>query len=205
MRKRDPQTGQLVSTPVCGAVAGIAARTDTLRGVWKAPAGLDAAVMGARDLDVRMNDLENGSLNPIGVNCLRAFREAGIVVWGARTARGDDELGDEYKYLPVRRLALFIEESLFRGTKWCVFEPNDEPLWAAIRLNVRAFMHELFRRGAFAGTERNKAYLVKCDSETTTQNDQNLGIVNILVSFAPLQPAEFVVVQIKQLAGQIDT
>jgi uncharacterized protein len=125
------------------------------------------------------------------------------VVWGSRTLRGDDIIADDYKYIPIRRLALYIEESLYRGTKWVVFEPNDEPLWAQIRLNVGAFMHNLFRQGAFQGTTPNQAYFVKCDSETTTQNDRDLGIVNIVVGFAPLKPAEFVIIQIQQIAGQI--
>jgi phage tail sheath protein FI len=117
--------------------------------------------------------------------------------------RGADLLADDYKYLPVRRLALYIEESLYRGTQWVVFEPNDEPLWSQIRLNVGAFMQNLFRQGAFQGQTPSAAYFVKCDSETTTQNDINLGIVNILVGFAPLKPAEFVVIRLQQLAGQI--
>jgi phage tail sheath protein FI len=104
----------------------------------------------------------------------------------------------------VRRTALFIEESLYRGTQWVVFEPNDEPLWAQIRLNVGAFMQNLFRQGAFQGKTPREAYFVKCDKETTTQNDINLGIVNILVGFAPLKPAEFVIIKIQQIAGQIE-
>ena len=123
---------------------------------------------------------------------------------GARSNDGDDDFASEYKYIPVRRLALFIEESLFRGLKWVVFEPNDEPLWAQIRLNVGAFMHNLFRQGAFQGVTRKEAYFVKCDSETTTQNDRNLGIVNIIVGFAPLKPAEFVILSLQQMAGQIE-
>ena len=107
--------------------------------------------------------------------------------------------------MPVRRTALFIEESLYRGTQWVVFEPNDEPLWAQIRLNVGAFMQNLFRQGAFQGKTPHDAYFVKCDKETTTQNDINLGIVNIVVGFAPLKPAEFVVIQLQQIAGQIQT
>ena len=150
-----------------------------------------------------MSDGENGQLNPLGVNCLRSFPVNGRVVWGARTLRGADQLASEWKYVPVRRTALFIEESLYRGTQWVVFEPNDEPLWAQIRMNVGAFMHELFRRGAFQGTSPLDAYFVKCSAETTTQNDIERGIVNILVGFAPLKPAEFVVITIQQLAGQI--
>jgi uncharacterized protein len=188
----------------CGSVAGIFARTDTQRGVWKAPAGLDATIVGAPSLSVALTDDENGELNPLGINCLRAFQAAGRVVWGARTLRGGDQLADEYKYVPVRRTALYIEETLYRALKWVVFEPNDEPLWAQIRLNVGAFMHGLFRKGAFQGTTPRDAYFVKCDKETTTQNDIDLGIVNIVVGFAPLKPAEFVVIKLQQIAGQIE-
>ena len=189
----------------CGAVAGVIARTDTQRGVWKAPAGLDATLAGVPQLAVNLTDAENGELNPLGINCLRAFAVAGRVVWGSRTLRGADQLADEWKYLPVRRTALFIEESLYRGTQWVVFEPNDEPLWAQIRLNVGAFMHGLFRQGAFQGQSPRDAYFVKCDKETTTQTDRDSGIVNIAVGFAPLKPAEFVVIRLQQIAGQIQT
>ena len=159
--------------------------------------------MGVPDLAVGLTDAENGELNPIGVNCLRVMQGVGPVVWGARTMQGNDMLASEWKYIPVRRTALFLEESLFRGTQWVVFEPNDEPLWAQIRLNVGAFMHTLFRQGAFAGTTPRDAYFVKCDKDSTTQDDVNRGVVNILVGFAPLKPAEFVMVQIQQMAGQI--
>lgn len=186
----------------CGMVAGIISRTDTNRGVWKSAAGIDATLSGVRGLQAKLNDSENGQLNPLGINCIRSFPIIGRVVWGSRTLRGADQLADEYKYIAVRRTALFIEESLYRGTQWVVFEPNDESLWAQIRLNVGAFMHNLFRQGAFQGTTPKDAYLVKCDSETTTQNDINQGKVNILVGFAPLKPAEFVIIQIQQLTGQ---
>jgi hypothetical protein len=188
-----------------GAVAGIYARTDTQRGVWKAPAGIEASLIGVPQLEVNLTDAENGELNPLGINCLRAFPVSGRVVWGSRTLRGADQLADEWKYVPVRRTALFIEESLYRGTQWVVFEPNDEPLWAQIRLSVGAFMHGLFRQGAFQGRTPRDAYFVKCDKETTTQNDINLGIVNIVVGFAPLKPAEFVVIKLQQMTGQIQT
>jgi phage tail sheath protein FI len=197
--------GQIDAFAPSGMVAGVMARTDAQRGVWKAPAGLDAALNGAFGLAVPLTDDENGMLNPLGINCLRSFPTVGSVVWGARTLRGADLLGDEYKYVPVRRLALFIEESLYRGTQWAVFEPNDEPLWAQIRLNVGAFMHNLFRLGAFQGKTPQDAYFVKCDKDTTTQADIDLGIVNIGVGFAPLKPAEFVILQIQQIAGPIDT
>jgi phage tail sheath protein FI len=200
----DPmRDGQISDFVPCGAIAGIMARTDSARGVWKAPAGLDAAINGIQGFTVNLNDAENGMLNPLGINCLRAFPVNGRVVWGARTLRGADQLADEYKYVSVRRTALFIEESLYRGTQWVVFEPNDEPLWAQIRLNVGAFMNGLFRQGAFQGKTPAEAYFVKCDKETTPQNDINLGIVNIVVGFAPLKPAEFVIVRLQQIAGQI--
>jgi len=187
----------------CGAVAGVFARTDTERGVWKAPAGLDAALRNVPKLSVPLTDPEIGELNPKGINCLRAVPAAGRVIWGARTRVGDDRLADEWKYIPVRRTALFIEESLYRGTQWVVFEPNDEPLWAQIRLNVGAFMHGLFRQGAFKGATPRDAYFVKCDRETTPDEDVDRGIVNILVGFAPLKPAEFVVIKLQQIAGQL--
>jgi phage tail sheath protein FI len=187
-----------------GAIAGLMARIDGSRGVWKAPAGTEAALMGILGLEYKFSDDENGVLNPRAINTLRVFPN-GIVNWGARTMDGDDDFQSEYKYIPVRRLALFIEESLYRGTQWVVFEPNDEPLWSQIRLNVGAFMHRLFKQGAFQGTTPKEAYLVKCDKETTTQTDINSGIVNIIVGFAPLKPAEFVIIKIQQLAGQIET
>ncbi|MDH4196806.1 MAG: phage tail sheath subtilisin-like domain-containing protein, partial [Candidatus Aminicenantes bacterium] len=197
------RNNQLDTFAPCGVIAGIFARTDSARGVWKAPAGLDTALTGIQSLALMLTDEENGSLNPLGVNCLRTFPLAGSVIWGSRTLRGADLLADEYKYIPVRRTALFIEESLYRGLKWVVFEPNDEPLWAQIRLNVGAFMHDLFRQGAFQGTTPREAYFVKCDKETTTQNDVDKGIVNIVVGFAPLKPAEFVIIKIQQMAGQL--
>jgi len=202
----DPLGGGALGVFVpCGIVAGVMARTDGTRGVWKAPAGIDAGILGIRGLDVNLTDFENGQFNPLGGNALRTFPVVGSVVWGARTLRGSDAVADDYKYLPVRRTALFIEESLFRGTKFAVFEPNDEPLWSQLRLNIGAFMNNLFRQGAFQGQTAREAYFVKCDKETTTQNDINLGVVNILVGFAPLKPAEFVVIKLQQIAGQIAT
>ena len=204
VRAPDPlQQGALRDFPPCGFVAGIYARTDATRGVWKAPAGSEASVNGATGLALTMSDAENGQLNPLAINCLRTLPVYGTVVWGARTLDGNNQRGSEWKYVPVRRTALFLEESLYRATRWVVFEPNDEPLWAQIRLNVGAFMQGLFRQGAFQGSTPRLAYFVKCDSETTTQADINLGVVNILVGFAPLQPAEFVVIQIQQIAGDI--
>ncbi|MEH6378049.1 phage tail sheath C-terminal domain-containing protein [Streptomyces sp. KLMMK] len=198
-----PRGGLVRDFPPCGVMAGVIARTDAQRGVWKAPAGTDASLNGVQGLMMPLTDLENGQLNQRGVNCLRELPAVGPVAWGARTMRGNDQLTDEWKYLPVRRLALFVEESLYRGTQWVVFEPNDEPLWASIRLNIGAFMNSLFREGAFQGRTPAEAYLVKCDRENNPQNDIDRGIVNIQVGFAPLKPAEFVIIHIQQLAGQV--
>jgi phage tail sheath protein FI len=203
IKMTDPLTGVLRSFPPCGAVAGIMATTDGSRGVWKAPAGTAAGLSGVQALTVSLTDQENGLLNPLGVNCLRSFPIIGPVVWGARTLQGADVLTSQWKYVPVRRTALMIEESLYRGTQWVVFEPNDERLWGQIRLNIGAFMQTLFRQGAFQGTSARDAYFVKCDSTTTTQDDINRGVVNIIVGFAPLKPAEFVIIQIEQMAGQL--
>jgi phage tail sheath protein FI len=204
LRLADPMNDyQLRTFAPSGVVAGLFARTDANRGVWKAPAGTEATLTGVQSLVYQLTDAENGALNPLGLNCFRNFPIYGSVLWGSRTLNGADAEASEWKYIPVRRLALYLEESLFRGTKWVVFEPNDEPLWAQIRLNVGAFMHNLFRQGAFQGKTPREAYLVKCDKETTTQDDINRGIVNILVGFAPLKPAEFVFIKIQQLAGQI--
>jgi uncharacterized protein len=199
----DQLSGQPRTFPPCGAIAGVMASTDNDRGVWKAPAGTAAGLSGVLSLSVPLTDPENGLLNPLGVNCLRTFPIIGPVVWGARTLQGADVLTSQWKYVPVRRTALMIEESLFRGTKWVVFEPNDERLWAQIRLNVGAFMNTLFRQGAFQGISARDAYFVKCDSSTTTQDDINRGVVNIIVGFAPLKPAEFVIIQLEQMAGQL--
>jgi len=188
-----------------GTIAGLMARIDANRGVWKAPAGIEADLRSVRGVERTMSDPENGVINPEAVNAIRVFPN-GIVSWGARTMDGFNNSGnDDYKYIPVRRLALFIEESLYRGLKFAVFEPNDEPLWAQIRLAAGAFMNNLFRQGAFQGQKASDAYFVKVDAETTTQNDINLGIVNVVVAFAPLKPAEFVVIIIQQKAGQVQT
>jgi len=202
----DPQQSNAVRPfPPCGFVAVIFAMIDGTRGVWKAPAGTEASLTGVSGMAIQLTDKESGLLNPLAINCIRNFNVYGTVVWGARTLQGNDQIGSQWKYVPVRRTALFLEESLYRALKWAVFEPNDEPLWAQIRLNVGAFMQTLFRQGAFQGQSPKDAYFVKCDKETTTQNDINLGIVNIVVGFAPLKPAEFVIISIQQMAGQIAT
>lgn len=200
--RTDPLRGGTRSTMVpCGAIAGVFARTDATRGVWKAPAGIEAALADA-DPAVVLTDDQNGALNPKGINCIRRFRDSGTVVWGARTRRGADTLADDYKYIPVRRTALYLEETLLRNTQWAVFEPNDEPLWSQIRNSIGLFMQDLFRRGAFQGTSPRDAYFVLCGKDTTTQYDIDRGIVNIRVGFAPLKPAEFVVISIEQKTAQ---
>jgi phage tail sheath protein FI len=185
--------------PNSGAVAGAYARTDAQRGVWKAPAGSDVSINGGWGPETIMTDPENRVLNPLGLNAIRKFPVFGPVVWGARTLMGPDSLASEWKYVPVKRTALMIEESVYRGLQWAVFEHNDEPLWAKIRLSVGAFMHGLFRQGAFKGATPKDAYIVKCDAETTTMNDINLGVVNVVVGFAPLRPAEFVILKFSLL------
>jgi phage tail sheath protein FI len=208
LRLIDPlRDNQLEDFAPCGVVAGVMARTDANRGVWKAPAGIEANLQGVLGLSINdapgvLTDDQNGQLNPLGINCLRNLPAIGHVIWGARTLEGSDVLASQWKYVPVRRLALFLEESLFRGTQWVVFEPNDEPLWSQIRLNLGAFMHSLFTQGAFQGTTPRDAYFVKCDKETTTQADIDNGIVNVVVGFAPLKPAEFVVIKIQQIVQQ---
>lgn len=202
-RLKIQDNGLIKYTGASGAIAGLMARIDSTRGVWKAPAGTEATIRDVVGVEFSFCDDEIGILNPKAINTLRLLPE-GIANWGARTMAGFNDSPSEYKYIPVRRLALFIEESLYRGLKWAVFEPNDEPLWSQIRLNVGAFMHNLFQKGAFQGTTAREAYRVKCDKETTTQTDINNGIVNILVGFAPLKPAEFIFIKIQQMAGQTE-
>ena len=185
-------------SPPSGFVAGLYAKTDGQRGVWKAPAGTSAALGGSVGLAVNLTDTQQGNLNPLNVNVIRQFAGSGIVLWGARTVTSDPA----WNYIPVRRMAIFLRVSIYRGIQWAVFEPNDEDLWSSLRLNIGSFMMNLFRQGAFQGATPAQAFFVKCDNETTTQADIDAGIVNVLVGFAPLKPAEFVVVKISQKVGQ---
>lgn len=194
--------GQPRAAAPSGTIAGLMARTDSTRGVWKSPAGTTATLTGVLGLEYNLSATDLALLNPRGVNCLRVLPAVGPVAWGARTLEGDDQFASEWKYVPVRRLALFLEESLWRGTKWAGFEPNDEPLWAQLRLNIDAFMHNLFRQGAFQGATAKDAYWVKCDRATTTAGDIASGVVTIMIGFAPLKPAEFVIIKLQQHAGQ---
>lgn len=184
--------------PPGGTIAGLYARCDDLRGVWKAPAGSEATLHAVAGLARIVTDTDSAAMVPHGVNPIRVLPGVGPVAWGARTLRGGDESEQDLRYVPVRRLALYIEESIDRGTHWVVFEPNDEPLWARIRHSIETFMHDLWREGAFLGRTPAEAYLVRCDAGTTTQNDQTDGVVNILIGFAPLKPAEFVMLRIRQ-------
>jgi phage tail sheath protein FI len=187
---RNPTT----TLPPAAFVAGLFARTDGRRGVWKAPAGTDATLALTVDLDQQLNDLHSDELNPVGINALRTIPGAGRVVWGSRTMQPSSE----WRYIAVRRTAIFLRTSIYNGIQWAVFEPNDEPLWSSLRASIGGFMETQFRRGAFAGRTRDEAYQVKVDASTTTPIDQAAGVVNILVAFAPLRPAEFVVVQLSQ-------
>ena len=201
VRLADPLRENKIEEFTPGAmIAGVIARTDGQRGVWKAPAGPEATLTGVCELTYRMTDIENGQLNSLAINALRTFQATESMAWGARTTRGTDKLVSEWKYIPVRRLALHIEESLYRGTQWAVFEPNDAALWLRLCIVVQGFMHVLFRQGAFQGSTPKDAYFVKCGSETITQEDIDRGIVNILVGFAPLKPTEFVLIKIQQFA-----
>ncbi|MCB1122949.1 MAG: phage tail sheath subtilisin-like domain-containing protein [Verrucomicrobiae bacterium] len=202
VRQPDPlQQNALSIFPPAGAIAGIYARTDAKRGIWKAPAGFEATMKGVQDFTITLSDQENRVLNSLGINSLRSQPSSGPVVWGSRTLQGGDAYSSEWKYVPVRRTALFIEESLYRGTAWTVFEPNNETLWAQLRLSVNAFMQDLFRQGAFQGAASKEAYFVKCGTDTTTVNDIADRRVNLLVGFAPLKPAEFVVLQLTLKSG----
>jgi phage tail sheath protein FI len=194
--------GNLRTFAPSGVVAGVYAKTDTASGVWKAPAGIAATLQGVQGMACALTDAGNGTLNTLGINCFRIFPASGPVLWGARTLASSGAAPSEWQYVPVRRTALFIEASIYAGTQWVVFEPNAEPLWGQVRLSIGIFMQSLFVEGAFQGATPQQAYFVKCDSETTTQADIDNGIVNIVVGFAPLEPAEFVVLQIQQLAGQ---
>lgn len=200
----DPATGDPLTIPPSGSVAGVIAREDNNRGVWKAPAGYEAIVQGILGVvpSGHMTDPRQGTLNPVGVNCLRTFPGIGTVVFGARTLVAANPALQQDRYVPVRRMTLFLEQSLLANLGWVIFEPNDVPLWVAIKTTIESFMLGLFNAGAFQGSTPSQAFQVTCDATTTTPSDQENGIVNIVVAFAPLKPAEFVVIKIAQLAGQ---
>jgi phage tail sheath protein FI len=207
LKSTSPVNGAAIELPPSGFVAGIFARTDTKRGVWKAPAGLEALINNTTGVvdSGRMTDQRHGILNrEDGVNCLRTFPGVGTVVFGSRTLVAANVAFQQYKYIPVRRMTLFIEQTLLQNLKWIVFESNDEPLWLAIRTTIENFMLSLFNQQALQGATPSQAFQVTCDHTTTTADDQANGIVNILVAFAPLKPAEFVVIKVAHLAGQTE-
>jgi phage tail sheath protein FI len=176
-------------------MAGIYARTDASRGVWKAPAGIETTLLGARALEFNLQDVQQDALNPLGICALRNIPNIGMVCWGARTMVPSSQ----WRYVNVRRMAIFLRQSIYNGIQYAVFEGNDTPLWASLRLTINAFMDGLYHQGAFAGASPADAYFVKCDKETTTPKDQEAGVVNVLVGFAPERPAEFVIVKLSQM------
>src|SRR6266511_1911811 len=199
------ESGKERTCPPSGSVAGIYARTDLSRGVFKAPAGSEGMVLGVKDVETRLDHDDVSRLQAAGVNCIRVLPDELPRVWGVRTLMGANGGDSEFKYVPVRRVALFIEESLYRGTQWAVFEPNDEPLWAQLRLATSAFLHRLFRAGAFQGRTSQDAYFVRCDRSTMSQDDLDKGVVRVEIGFAPLKPAEFVIVEIEWLTAHVAT
>ncbi|MCQ4045107.1 phage tail sheath family protein [Streptantibioticus rubrisoli] len=190
----DPATGRNTTVPPSGHVAGVWARSDAERGVHKAPA--NEVIRGAVDLGLRLSKGEQDLLNPIGVNCIRAFPGRGIRIWGARTLSSDPA----WRYLNVRRLFNYLEESILLGTQWVVFEPNDDRLWASIRRNIGAFLTEEWRRGSLFGQNADEAFYVKCDRDNNPQESIDLGQVICEIGVAPVKPAEFVIFRLSQFS-----
>ena len=188
------QGKRVQSVAASGALAGLYARTDATHGVWKAPAGTEADLHGINSLAYALTDSEIDTLNPAGVNALRSLESGIPVCWGARTLTNNDP---EWKYIPVRRLALHIETSLERGLAWAVFEPNNESLWVKLRSVTENFLAQLYRQGALVGSLPDQAYFVRVDRTTMTQDDIENGRLNVLLGFAPFKPAEFVIVRIQ--------
>ncbi|MFE6256698.1 phage tail sheath family protein [Agromyces sp. NPDC057865] len=201
LRRSDPaQAGAVETFSPVATVAGVIARTDAAQGVWSAPAGTDADLRGADGLEFRLGQREAEALNELGVSTLRTFPGRGPIVWGARTLAGADAAASEWKYVPVRRTALMLEEAIDRGLQWTQFEPNDGALWRDVRASIGTFLHDLFRAGAFHGNSPDRAYFVKCDRETITREDLDRGELTVVVGFAPIRPAEFIVLRIRALA-----
>ncbi|MCB1859712.1 MAG: phage tail sheath subtilisin-like domain-containing protein [Gammaproteobacteria bacterium] len=198
---RAPDEDKTLLIPPSAIAAGMWAKIDGKRGVWKAPAGVEARLTGAAGLEFQVENLEQDQLNPLGINCIRNLPNYGSVFWGARTLSTNAD--PEWRYVPVRRTAIYIEESLYRGIQWAVFEPNDHPLWSSLRANIDSFMNGLFRAGAFQGSTAKEAYFVRCGlGDTMVQGDIDRGQVIVMVGFAPLKPAEFVIVRIQQKVGE---
>ena len=197
----NPGVPSTVLVPPCGYAAGMWSKIDSRRGVWKAPAGVETALLGLAGTEHIVEDAEQDQLNPLGVNALRTLPGFGNVIWGARTLA--TKAAPEWRYVPVRRTAIFIEQSLFNGIQWAVFEPNDHNLWSSLRANIHSFMNGLHRLGAFQGAKASDAFFVRCGlGDTMTQGDIDRGQVIVIVGFAPLKPAEFVIVRIQQKVAQ---
>ena len=197
LQVKDPLANGAPRTIVpCGAVAGLMAQTDTSRGLWKAPAGTGAALRGIVGPAIPLGDRDSELLNPLGINAVRTFPVYGTVVWGARTLARADRGESDYRYVSVRRLSSFIEESVSSGLRGLVFEPNTEATWARVRRSVTLFLDDLFRQGALAGGTAREAYFARCDSDTTTAADIAAGRANLEIGIAPLRPAEFLVLKL---------
>jgi phage tail sheath protein FI len=191
----DPLQGKAIFVPPSGHVAGIWARNDDTRGVHKAPA--NEVIRGAISLELNITKGEHDQLNPVAVNCIRAFAGQGIRVWGARTLSSDPE----WRYLNVRRLFNFVEESILSGTNWVVFEPNDPKLWDSVKRTVTMFLRRVWRDGALFGRVPAEAFYVKCDEENNPPENRDAGILTVEIGIAPVKPAEFVVFRISQFSG----
>lgn len=192
----NPLANGMLSIPPAAVAAGLFCRNDARYGVWKAPAGVTAKLMGITGLAFTLSDSVQQQLNPLGINCIRTLPRVGTVLWGARTLAGQTDT--EWRYISVRRTAIFIEQSVLQSLQWTVFEPNDQPLWQAVRRNISNFMNTLFRAGAFQGAAPQEAFFVRCGlNETMTEQDINQQQLNIELGFAPVKPAEFVVIRIK--------
>jgi phage tail sheath protein FI len=191
----DPVSGTNKFVPPSGHMAGVWARSDDTRGVHKAPA--NEVVRGAVSLQTKITKAEHDLLNPVGINCVRSFPGRGVRVWGARTISSDAE----WRYLNVRRLFNYLEESILLGTQWVVFEPNDHALWARIRRTISSFLINEWRKGALFGTTPEEAFFVKCDDETNPAEGIDAGQVVCQIGVAPVKPAEFVIFQLSQYSG----
>jgi phage tail sheath protein FI len=193
-------TNAVESFVPCGAVAGMYTRVDATRGVWKAAAGADAS-LNVSAITRTLSTSENGSLNVRGINCIRLFPEGRILVWGARTMDGADASSSDWKYVPVRRLATYVEESVDRGLSWVASQPNTLPLWTEVRASVEAFLMTLWRQGALAGSTPKEAFFVRCDTTTMTQTDIDARILKVLIGIAPVRRSEFILLRIERATG----
>ena len=197
----NPNADRTLTIAPSSFAAGMWARTDSRRGVWKAPAGIETQLNAVAGLEYNVEDLEQDQLNPLGINCYRRLPNFGAVIWGSRTLA--TKANPEWRYVPVRRTAIMLEQSIYNGIQWAVFEPNDNPLWSSLRSNIGSFMNGLFRAGAFQGATSDQAYFVRCGlGDTMTQGDIDRGQVIVIVGFAPVKPAEFVIVRIQQKVNQ---